>query len=109
MGDPMSWQARQLCGGAKERLRPHNPRPPGVVRPGSGTETLMRYMRQWPARWFMHSELVLALGRTKGEVDWALIYLCRQGLLCAHEVALPGRKSAMRYRWSGNKPGRMVG
>lgn len=105
MGDPMAWQAMQLCGDARERARPYNPYPPGVVQPGSGSDTLLRYLRQWPQRWFFHSELVLALGRSKGEVDWAVIFLRRHGALHAEEVEVMGRKPVMRYRWSGKTMG----
>ncbi|WP_460547395.1 hypothetical protein [Comamonas piscis] len=48
-------------------------------------------------RSYYHSELVLALGRSKGEVDWALVYLKESQLVKAVTVELPGRKPVMRY------------
>lgn len=99
MNEPMAWVADHL--GARqepEKTRHANPRPAGVIRPGSGTDVLLRYLRQSPGRWFFHAELVLALGRSKGEVDWALIYLARTESIVVEGADLPGRKAVMRYR-----------
>jgi len=97
-GDGISWMARQLGSRAEPpRSRAHNPRPPGVIRPGSGTDVLLRFLQASPMRSFYHSELVLALGRSKGEVDWALMYLQELGLVISKEVDLPGRRSIKRY------------
>lgn len=93
----MVWQARQLCAGVRIQKMPHNPNPPGVVRPGSGSDVLLRFLRCNPRRWFLHSELVLSLGRSKGEVDWALQYLAQLRLISSAVVELPGRKPVMRY------------
>lgn len=97
-GDGISWMAGQLGSRTEPpRRRAHNPRPPGVIRPGSGTDVLLRFLRASPERSFYHSELVLALGRSKGEVDWALVYLKEIQLVKAVTVELPGRKPVMRY------------
>lgn len=81
-----------------EPPRPSNPRPAGVIRQGSGTDVLLRFLRQSPGRWFFHSELILILGRSKGEMDWALGYLVRGGLVESRLTALPARKPVKRYR-----------
>lgn len=95
----MDWLADQLGRQQEpEKPRHNNPRPPGVVRPGSGTDVLLRYLRVHPGRWFFHPELVLTLGRSKGEIDWALQYLGAQGHIEAVAVELQGRKAVMRYR-----------
>lgn len=52
---------------------------------------------QSPARWFFHYELVMALVRSKGEIDWALQFLRDLRHIKSEEVALPGRKSVFRY------------
>ena len=97
-GDGISWMAGQLGSRAEpQKSRGHNPRPPGVIRPGSGTDVLLRFLQASPNRSFFHSELVLALGRSKGEVDWALVYLKESQLVKAVAVELPGRKPVMRY------------
>ena len=76
----MDWMAGQLEGRQQEEgTRRSNPRPQGVIRPGNGTDVLLRFLRQAHGRWFCHSELVLVLGPSKGEIDWALQYLVREG------------------------------
>ena len=98
MNDPMNWMAEQMSTrGVEERPRPANPRPPGVIQPGSGSDVLLRFLRAHPGRWFFHPELVLTLGRSKGEVDWALQYLARLELIDSEMSCLPGRKPVMRY------------
>lgn len=98
MHDPINWTAGQL-GTRQEQDKPrqNNPRPAGVIRSGSGTDVLLRYLRHSPGRWFYHYELVMALGRSKGEIDWALQFLRDQRHIKSEEVALPGRKSVFRY------------
>lgn len=95
----LAWMTTQLCTTRPaEKPRHNNPRPAGVIRPGSGSDVLLRYLRQHPQRWFFHPELVLTLGRSKGEIDWALQYLAGQGLIASEMADLPGRKAVMRYR-----------
>ncbi len=48
----MDWLAGQLEGWHEEGARHNNPRPAGVIRPGSGTDVLLRFLRQAPGRWF---------------------------------------------------------
>jgi hypothetical protein len=99
----MDWMAGQLEGRQEEEgRRRNNPRPQGVIRPGSGTDVLLRFLRQAPGHWFFHSELVLALGRSKGEIDWALLYLVRNGLVEGRLTELPARKPVLRYRFLEN-------
>ena len=99
MNGPIEWLAGQLDARQEpEAARHTNPRPAGVIRPGSGTDVLLRYLQRTPGRWFFHSELVLALGRSKGEVDWALQYLVRVGRVEGRLTDLPGRKPVMRYQ-----------
>ncbi len=94
----MDWMAGQLEGWHEEGARHNNPRPAGVIRPGSGTDVLLRFLRQAPGRWFFHAELVLALGRSKGEIDWALQYLVRECQVESRLTELPARKPVHRYR-----------
>lgn len=92
-----AWMISQLSTKTMDKKKFNNPRPPGVLRPGSGSDVLLRYFRSNPTRWFFHAELVLTLGRSKGEVDWALVFLTRLGLIEATQTALPGKKPVMRY------------
>jgi len=51
----MDWMAGQLERRQEEEgTRHNNPRPQGVIRPGSGTDVLLRFLRQSPGRWFFH-------------------------------------------------------
>ena len=59
---------------------------------------LLRYLRQSPGRWFFHAELILALGRSKGEMDRALGYLVKEGLVESRLTELPARKRVLRYK-----------
>ena len=58
---------------------------------------LLRYLRRSPGRWFFHAELIMALGRSKGEIDWALGYLVREGLVQRRLTELPARRPVLRY------------
>jgi len=99
MCNGVDWVAAQIVARREpEPSRHQNPRPAGIIRPGSGTDVLLRFLACQPERWFFHPELVLALGRTKGEIDWALQYLAGQGRIQALGTAVPGRKSVLRYR-----------
>lgn len=95
----------QLEGRQEEGGRHNNPRPQGVIRLGSSTDMLLRFLRQSPGRWFFHYELVLALGRSKGEIDWALLYLVREGQVESRLTELPARKPVLRYRLCDQKMG----
>ena len=95
----IDWMAGQLEGRQEEGVRRNNPRPQGVIRPGSGTDVLLRFLRQSPGRWFFHAELIMALGRSKGEIDWALGYLVGEGLVESRLTELPARKPILRYRF----------
>lgn len=76
-----------------------NPRPPGVIREGSASDAVLKFMRESPG---MKSEAAIrwATGRSHSAVSWALMYLARQGLI---ESRLdPVRNS--RYRKYRLKP-----
>jgi len=89
------WPAGGLArgGGATQQPAPRGRHPPGqwhrraaaVSTPG--TRALV-----------FHSELVLALGRSKGEIDWALQYLVRECQVESRLTELPARKPVHRYR-----------
>lgn len=95
----LQWMTTQITSmHAPEPVQPKNPRPAGVIRPASGTDVLLRFLRQSPGRWFFHYELILALGRSKGEIDWALGFLVRERLAESRLTELPARKPVLRYR-----------
>ena len=95
----LEWMTTQITSmRAPEPVCSNNPRPAGVIRPGSGTDVLLGFLRRAASRWFFHHELVLALGRSKGEIDWALQYLVRIGRVESKLTELPARKPVLRYR-----------
>lgn len=96
----LAWVVAQVQISSQEpRPRPHrfNPRPPGVIRPGSATEAVLEFLREHPGRFFRHSQIVQGCGRSKVAVDWALAYLRELGL--AEAIPDPLRNARyMRYR-----------
>lgn len=97
----MEWVAKSILSRPTvERPAPHfNPCPAGHIVPGSSTDMALRYMRNAPpGRWFLYGELAMGLGRSKGEVDWALRQLRTLGLVDAVEYQAPGRPYVLRYR-----------
>lgn len=57
-----------------------NPRPPGVIREGSSSDQILKFMRSSPG---MKTEAQLRRGTKLGHsaVSWSLMYLLRQGLI----------------------------
>lgn len=72
----------------------YNPRPAGVIRPGSATQAVLALLQAHPGRWFTHFQIVQATGRTQKAVDWALLFLKGRGLIGT--TSDDGRNS--RYR-----------
>lgn len=64
-----------------------NPRPPGVIRPDSGTEAVLALLRDNPHRQWSRYQIVLRTGRTTKAVDWALLYLKTHGFVACVEDA----------------------
>lgn len=105
----MNFLVRGLEGFEAAQKLPPKPLPDmRFVRKGSGTDALLRVLRINPGRWFWHAELKFILGRSKGELDWALRYLVSQGVVRAEMVARHGRKPAMRYALTLTKPATVV-
>lgn len=79
--------------------RPFNPFPPGHIVRGSGTDVTLTFLKSQPKRWLFHHELILALGRSKGEVDWALQQLVKLGLVETVEHKERSRAPVFKYRY----------
>lgn len=57
-----------------------NPKPPGVMQPGSATLTVYEYLASRPGRaWYSRRQIVAGTGRTGKSVDWALLFLRHTG------------------------------
>lgn len=59
----------------------YNPRPPGVIRDGSATDSVLRVLTSHPGRFFTACELISRTNRSHAAVSWALLYLRAQGLV----------------------------
>lgn len=83
----LAWVAQQIrtIREASDALPPSlirfNPRPAGVIRDGSATEEVLRFLRHNPKRFYCHHEIQSGTSRTKVSIDWALIYLRQQALI----------------------------
>jgi peptidoglycan/xylan/chitin deacetylase (PgdA/CDA1 family) len=77
------WIASQLRRMAAARpyspnIPRYNPRPAGVIRPGSATDIVLRLLAQRYGIWLTHGQIVQQSGQTTKAVSWALIYLKSQ-------------------------------
>lgn len=82
------WLAHQLLALGEQRERvevsppPFNPRPAGVIRDGSATETVLEWMRtRDPAAWWTRGQIMAGTRRTEKSVNWALLYLRSEGYI----------------------------
>lgn len=70
-----------------------NPRPAGVIREGSASDTVLKYLRA--SQGFRNeSQIIFATKRSHSAVSWALLYLARQGLI----ESAPEIHRNIRYR-----------
>lgn len=75
----------------------HNPRPIGVMLPGSATDAVWQWLSARPGRaYWQRRQIVAGTGRTGKSVDWALLFLRATGRV---EVREDDRCSRyLRYR-----------
>lgn len=77
-----SWVTHQILSIRRtaEPARTRNPKPAGVMQPGSATQAVYDYLAALPhRRWVQRRQIVVGCGRTGKAVDWALIFLVRTG------------------------------
>ena len=94
-GQSLKWMVDQLLAlkfdePAKARF---NPRPPGVIQPGSASEAVLQILSASPGRFFTCKQLIRATGRTHAAVSFALLYLRDKGRI----EAFPDAKRNQRY------------
>ena len=82
----MGWITDQLATRFAEPLsQPRfNPRPPGVIRPGSATQAVLNFLRENPARHFSCFDLCRHTQRSLKAVNHACLYLKAQQLIAAY-------------------------
>lgn len=100
MSQALAMMARQILSSATpDQKKRFNPRPPGVIQPGSATESTLEYLRTIYPRSCPRSEIVDATGRTPKSVDWACLYLRELGLIDCYlsSVSATGIRRHHRY------------
>ena len=75
----------------------YNPRPPGVIQPGSASEAVLHILRSNPGRFYVCEHLIKETGRTHAAVSFALLYLRDQGRIEAFPDAARNPRF-LRYR-----------
>lgn len=86
----LAWTAQELSRRPSRLVEQPslNPRPPGVIRPGSASEAVYELLRENPERLFWRRQLIVITGRSRKSVDWALLYLGALHLI--EVVPMPG-------------------
>lgn len=98
----MEWLANQILaasfrGGLNLEVPRYNPRPAGVIRDGSATQSVLAFLRNDPKLFHRHHQIVSGTGRTYKSVNWALLFLRSQGLVeCVSDEQRNSRY--LRYR-----------
>ena len=94
----LKWMVDQLLALKREPAKVRfNPRPPGVIQPGSASEAVLHILRSNPGRFYVCKQLIKETGRTHAAVSFALLYLRDQGLIEAFPDAARNPRY-MRYR-----------
>ena len=91
--------ARQMEAYGLQQTKParYNPRPPGVIQPGSASDLILRILSESPGRFFTCEQLIKETGRSHAAVSFALLYLRDQGLIEAFPDAARNTRF-LRYR-----------
>lgn len=92
---------RQILEAARRQQKParYNPRPPGVIQPGSASDLILRILAGNPGRFFTAQQLIRETGRTHAAVSFALLYLRDQGRIEAFPDASRNPRF-LRYRYA---------
>ena len=90
---------RQMEAYSLQQTKParHNPRPAGVIQPGSASDAVLSILSESPGRFFTCEQLIRATGRSHAAVSFALLYLRDQGRIEAFPDAARNPRY-MRYR-----------
>jgi hypothetical protein len=98
----MDWTVHCLLtqpGSLNLQIPRYNPRPAGVIRPGSSTERVLAIFKANPKLWLSHANLAWYTGLSHKPMSWALIYLQRQGLIEASTGDDERNSRYCRYRF----------
>lgn len=82
--NPFAGMVRQLHAAAQHpevTVTRFNPKPPGVIQPGSATGAVLAFLQSRPSQFFSRAQLLWHTKRSGKAVDWAMLYLRSQGLV----------------------------
>ncbi|MBI5259798.1 MAG: hypothetical protein HY855_25080 [Burkholderiales bacterium] len=106
----IEWTTRQLHSPLQRLVdQPapsRNPRPAGVIRPGSAADAVLELLRRNPDRLFWRHQIIHATGRTRKAVDWALIFLEALKLIVAVDTGHSPRVGTKQFKLARGKRGR---
>ena len=75
-----------------------NPHPPGSIIAGSGTDLVLKYLRQVFPAWVPMREIMRHTGLGRGCVGWALRRIICEGLVESRELGGRCNSRYLRYR-----------
>lgn len=90
---------RQMEAYSLQQTKPaqYNPRPPGVIQPGSARDLILRLLSESPGRFFTCEQVIKETGCTRAAVSLGLLYLRDRGLIEAFPDAERNPRF-LRYR-----------
>jgi hypothetical protein len=75
----LAWQMYRLPK-AEPKLARFNPRPAGVIRAGSASDAVLKYLQE-NGGFRTECQMLWATKRSHSAISWACLYLIRQGLI----------------------------
>ena len=78
-----------------------NPRPPGVIQPGSASDAVLKFLRA-QVGFRSEAQILWVTGRSHSAVSWSLLYLIGQGLVEARSDPL---RNARYKKYRATPPG----
>ena len=69
----------------------------GVIKPGSTTDKVFRFLQKHPTRWYRLSQIAVGTGCRDKTVSWALHQLKEQGLVEAVTLSRQANSRYLRY------------
>lgn len=103
----VDWMAQQLARSRREQpqvldMPRYNPRPCGVIRPGSATDAVLALLCKRMPVFLAHHQIMDQTQRTTKAVGWALIYLRAQGYI---ESTVDASRNARYQRYRATQKG----
>ena len=83
------------------RIGRFNPRPPGVIQPGSASDAVLKFLRA-QVGFRSEAQILWVTGRSHSAVSWSLLYLIGQGLVEARSDPL---RNARYKKYRATPPG----